>query len=158
MPRSRWTVKPLTVLRGAPQLSWNIRKICEKRYRRGDYNQNERTAVTFEEFCQHFRHGAWRKENNYRRECERSIALYAIDNRVEVEPLLHHWEFAAKFREMDPNDKVGFRRQKSDVRQSVKFWDLLDPEEQNQFRTGGLLPYRAVELIRHRRSSEVIPS
>jgi hypothetical protein len=76
---------------------------------------------------------------------------------MEIEPLLHHWQVAAKFVQMDPTDKLSFRRQKSDVRQTVNYWHLLDANEQKQFRTGDLLPYRAVELIRARRASEVTP-
>lgn len=111
--------------------------------------------MTFEEFCQHFRLGAWREENNYRRECDRSIALHLIENGGEVERLLHYWEIAAKYGNMNPNDKESFRQRKSKVRKTVKFWHLLDPDEQTQFRTGDLLPYRAAKLIRDRTSGVV---
>jgi hypothetical protein len=114
--------------------------------------------LTFEEFCQHFRLGAWREENNYRRECDRSIAIHVIETGAQVERLLSHWQAAVDYGSMGRNDKESFRQRKSNVRQTVNYWHLLDPDEQTQFRTGDLLPYRATKLIRSRRSAGVVRS
>jgi hypothetical protein len=111
--------------------------------------------VNFDEFCKKFRLGPWREENEYRRECERAIALHAVDHQQDVERLIHYWRIAANHGEMQYPDRRSFDQHASHVRQAAKGWKLLDPEEQDQFRTGALLPYRAAQIIRQRRSSRL---
>jgi hypothetical protein len=115
-------------------------------------------SVTFDEFCKHFRLGAWRDDNEYRRECERSIVLHAVDYETDVERLIHYWKIAAKRCEMEHDDKRSFDQHASDVRITANFWRLLDSDEQMQFRTGRMLPYRSARIIRSRRRSGRAPA
>lgn len=108
--------------------------------------------MNYDEFCKNFRLGAWREENQYRRECERAIALHAVDRNEDVERLIHYWKIAAKHDDMNYHDRRSFDQHAMQVRQTAKGWRFLDPDEQDQFRTGALLPYRTAKLIRARRS------
>jgi hypothetical protein len=110
--------------------------------------------VNFDEFCKHFRLGKWRAENEYRRECERSIVLHAVDHNFDVGLLIHYWKIAVEYDDMEYHDRRSFDQHASDVRQTAKDWHLLDPDEQEQFRTGAMLPYLAVKTIRERRGSD----
>lgn len=107
--------------------------------------------MTFEDFCKQFRLGKWREQNEYRRECERSIALHAVDTRSDIERLLHHWQVSVDYDDMNHPDRLSFRKRKSNARKVANDWHLLDASEQAQFRTGAMLPYRAAKIIRERK-------
>ena len=103
--------------------------------------------MDFDEFCKHFRLGAWREDNEYRRECDRSIALHAIESGAPVEQLIRYWRVAAKYYDMSRHDRACFKQRNYYVRRIANFWHVLDVGEQDQFRTGAMLPYRAASLI-----------
>lgn len=106
--------------------------------------------MNFNEFCRRFRLGEWREENQYRREYERAIILHAIDTDAEIERLLSHWQTAARYNDMNFHDRASFRQRKCGARRIAKFWHLLQADEQTQFRSGAMLPYRAAKIIRDR--------
>ncbi|HEU5068223.1 MAG TPA: hypothetical protein VFT61_08565 [Sphingomicrobium sp.] len=110
--------------------------------------------MDFDEFRKHFRLGDWRQENEYRRECDRLIVLHAIEAGVPVENLIRYWRVAARYCDMSYHDRANFKQRIYYVRRVANFWHLLDIEEQEQFRSGAILPYRAASVVTKRLSSK----